>query len=392
MHHKLANLHWLTILVASLIFCIAGKTIAADEGQKNVLTVGEAKYYSWRSRNNNASGNQIVIPITWSTTSISDNYSLEVSMRTAYIRSENRTPSQTGVVSGLGDTVLSLFGSYAMSPKVVPFVVTSFNLPTGKETLSGSQKNALMDIDLVEQVRHGEGLNMNIGGRVTYNFNETTSTTISASRNFRGGYIPDGDLNLKYEPGTQTTVFGQVDYHTDRVSGLFGLKYSEERTSRFGGSDFFQPGDVYEGYASLSVAINERDLLSGFLSFAKFSKNESFDPFQQAFVEEKAVGAGNVTSFRGTWQRAYRWGRFGLNGSLLRRDENDFDAVNDQFIPARLKLTIGPEAVVTLPGGLSAILNAGYFRLKEESTVFTGQDQKFDGVEVSIGLRKEMDL
>lgn len=313
-------------------------------------------------------------------------------MRTAYMRSENRTPSQTGVISGFSDTAISLFGSYAASSKVIPFMVTSFNLPTGKGTLSGSQKNALMDIDLVEQVRHGEGLNMNIGGGVTYNFNETTSTTISASRNFRGGYIPDGDLNLKYQPGTQTTVFGQVDYSTDRISGLLGLKYSEERTSLLGETAFFQPGEMYEGYASLSVAISDRDLLSGFLSFSKFSKNKSFDPFKQAFVEEEATGAGNVINIKGSWQHAYDWGRFGINGSILYRDENDFDAVNDQFIPARIKLTMGPEATITLPEGLSLIFNASYFRLNEEGTVFTKHNQKFDGVEISLGLRKEVNL
>ncbi|MPR12670.1 hypothetical protein [Microvirga tunisiensis] len=62
-----------------------------------------------------------------------------------------------GTVSTLTDTTTHLQFAYEGFENVQPFVTFDMNLPTGKETLRGREKNAVMDRDLVFQTRFGEG-------------------------------------------------------------------------------------------------------------------------------------------------------------------------------------------------------------------------------------------
>jgi hypothetical protein len=336
------------------------------------------RYYYWSENGEGNSGGQVITPISLLSTVSNDRYLLELGGRAAYIYSYNNSTGASGSVSTLSDTVLNATLTFSKSElPFYPFITGSLNVPTGKETLSGKEKNAVMDIDLVEQVRFGEGLNFNLGGGVTVPISEVLSTTISASYNIRGDYIPDGDTEFEYDPGDQFTVYGEVVLSLPDSYTSVGLKYNREDDSEFNGIEYFQPGDSLEIYGTYAGAINLRDTINSTFSYARYSKNEIFDPFTGTFGTESSQGAGDVIRFSLGWQRKVEWGQWGLSGQALVRQENDYDRLNDQFIPSRKSFLIGPDAGFKLSKKISLNMRLQYKYLSDDDFVLRGVNSSF---------------
>ncbi len=154
--------------------------------------------------------------------------------------------------------------------------------------MKGREKNAVMDLDLVEQVRFGEGFNVNLGAGLTVPVTDAISATAAASYNFRGSYVPDGDTGFTYDPGDQFVAYGEVVYAQDNTYASLGLKFNAEETSRLDDFKYFQPGQFWEIYGALATRVSQKDVVSASLSLAKYSKNKIFDPFSNQFVTEDA--------------------------------------------------------------------------------------------------------
>lgn len=349
-----------------------------------------ARFYYWNEADENNSGGQIVAPVSVVSTLPQENLLFEFGARAALIHSFNDSKDQTGSVTTFSDTVLNVTMTYAGSElPFYPFASVSVNVPTGKETLKGREKNAVMDLDLVEQVRFGEGLNVNLGAGLTVPITNAISATAAASYNFRGSYVPDGDTGFNYDPGNQFVAYGEVVYARDNTYASLGLKFNTEETSRLDGLNYFQPGQFWEVYGTVATQVSQQDVLNASLSLAKYSKNEIFDPFTNQFVTEAAQGAGDVIRVGLGWKHYLDWGSAGLRGEFLYREANDYDALTDRYIPARKRFLIGPEVGVNLNKASSLDLRLQYMRLDEGRFQVTGLERSFDGFWATAMLKAE---
>ena len=144
------------------------KGFTESEYVKDRLAVHlEHNYFDWRD-DTNRSGRQNITPVTL-TYRYNDFYfgDFDFGVRRAYIESVNTTPGRTGSVATWSDTSIST--SYTLKNLSWPLRFSlDYNLPNGKATLSGSEKNAIMDGSLVQQTRFGEGENITPGIGVTH--------------------------------------------------------------------------------------------------------------------------------------------------------------------------------------------------------------------------------
>ena len=340
----------------------------------------QSRIYYWNESGEPNNGFQIVTPLTLGASLASDVLLLEFDARTAFIHAQRSGPT-SGSVSSLSDTVLSTTATFSHeSLPFFPFLSASVNVPTGNETLRGSQKNAVVDQDLVEQTRFGEGLNLNLGGGVTIPIDDSFSTTIGGSFNARGSYVPDGDTGFVFNPGNQLVSYAEILYQDPRTLASLGLKYNSEEASALAGIPFFQPGDSFEVYGRVGRAITNRDYVNGSFSFARFTKNERFDPFTGTFRTDDARSAGNVYRVSLEWRRKMSFGSLGLAGEVLIRDKNDFDELSDRFLPSRQRYLIGPTASIILSEKSALNLHRHYMHLSEGAFPVTGVQRSFNGV------------
>lgn len=103
----------------------------------------EHNYFDWHD-DTDRSGRQNITPIT-----LTYRYSdFDFGLRRAYIESTNTSPGREGSVATWSDTSLS--ASYTLKNLSWPVRFSlDYNLPNGMATLSGNEKNAIMDGSLV---------------------------------------------------------------------------------------------------------------------------------------------------------------------------------------------------------------------------------------------------
>jgi hypothetical protein len=111
----------------------------------------ETYYYNWNDKDGNRC-NQVVTPIT----ATYSQGGFDAGVRSAYINSQFRGAKGRGDVSTWSDTELKL-GYTSGSAQTSARVGVDMNLPTGRATLRGDEKNAVMKEMLVQQSRFGEG-------------------------------------------------------------------------------------------------------------------------------------------------------------------------------------------------------------------------------------------
>lgn len=126
----------------------------------------ESKYYSWRDDKGNK-GHQFYQPFYYNIVAGPWEYGLA----TGFISSDNRS-NDNGKVNCLTDTTLNVaFHKKAKKNDVMVFSL-AVNLPTGKDALH--EFDPVMDEDLVEKARFGEGLNFTPAIWYYYNRDDKT--------------------------------------------------------------------------------------------------------------------------------------------------------------------------------------------------------------------------
>lgn len=347
----------------------------------------QTRFYYWDEDGSSDNGIQIVTPLTLSGAVEGEALLFEISGRLALIHSSADQGNSSGSVTTLSDTVISGTATYADDQlPFYPFITASINLPSGKETLSGDEKAAVADIDVVEQTRFGEGVNLNLGAGVTIPISEALSGTVAGSYNIRGNYVPDGDSGDDFEPGDQITVYAEIQYQNPTSSISLGAKYNREEKSRLAGTDYFDPGDSYELYGRIAKALTQLDTVNLSFSAAQYTKNETFDPFSGSFRTDDERSAGNVYRVNASYTRAMPFGSLGLAGEVLFRDRNDFDEISDRFVPSRIRFLFGPTAQIAINEATTLDLRAQYVRLEEDEFPVTGLERSFNGAQASATM------
>lgn len=374
----------LTLLRLSLAvvppLCVAS---TADAGAPASITQ-EWTFIAWKSADGDLKGNQLILPLTVSTRADpGPDSQINVAIRTAYIRSENMSSGQGGVVSTLSDTAVSAQFLKQIGD-VQGWLAVDANLPTGKATLAGTQKNAIMDGNLVQQTRFGEGLNLAPALGLTIPIGES-QIAVGASYTYRGGFVPDADLGLTYEPGDQMSFNAQFQHFGETWFAGVGAAYHIERTTLYDGLDFFKPGRRWEVFGEGVWQVSDIHLVTAAVRYSAITANAYFDAFTDRFVREDANSNGeNWFAALEYGYAGFDWGNLVVLSDLLVRTANSYDPLNDLYLPRRVKWSVGTGVDAELPLTADSRLSArlAYFQMEDEATPVTQNSIIYRGLQI----------
>jgi hypothetical protein len=347
----------------------------------------EVRLKSWRL-DKDVHGYQVVAPFSlMGSADLNDTLSLDAGLRTAWIKSENLSTVSRGELNALSDTILSLsftekgFGAFR------PFVSVDFNIPTGQTKLRGARKNAVMDPDLVQVIRLGEGFNSNLSAGATWNEKGSPWTVAGAvGYNLRGSYVPDGDLNEVYDPGDQLTAMARIQYFTKSFYAAINAIYTKEQESKLAGFNYFRPGDLWEVNAEATYVLDEVSSISASAFWSTAGRNKYLDFFTDALIRENVNGNGDYYFGQLAYSRTVSdtWA-VTLAATYGVRESNKYLPAQDLFIPKRTYWDLRASADWKLEDNLKLSFDAGVGQVRDDATPFNPK-QDFDTFSAGVAL------
>lgn len=304
-------------------------------------------------------------------TSLQNDLNIDFAVKGGHIVSHSGTAGSEGTVSTLVDTTFHTMVSYDGFERFQPFVTLDMNLPTGRATLYGSEKNAIMDRDLVPQTRFGEGWNFNPGVGVTVPFSSDWVGSLAVGYNFRSSYTPDGDYLSDYDPGDQLVATAGLTYLSGPWLLSGNLTYTNEAESNLEGIPYFDPGDAYSGTTQLAYrwAPAHTTRLSAAINYT--AKNKITDFFSGGYVDEEKNSNSTLytISVSHTYNLSEALSLTGTLGALL-RNNNSYEANSDFFVPAKTKYSAAIDANYSFNDSMSGTVGVGAFTLNQDATPY----------------------
>ncbi|UOP04240.2 hypothetical protein [Conchiformibius kuhniae] len=327
----------------------------------------ENHHYFWKSQDG-LKGKQHVMPINLTY----QKGTFNVGLRRAYILSKNQSPEQYGRVAHWSDTSLSLAYT-AFQDKNYPLRFNlSANIPNGKATLSGDEKNAIMDGHLVWQTRLGEGLNITPGINIAHSFSDKDTMGFGISRIFRGEFDPNGDVeNDKINPGDDTIIALQYSRTGKRGQIQAGLSHQHSGITKRNKQSYYQKGNLWTSDISGQFALTPYQSIYGGYSYAyrkkdKYINNQTGGLEQEAFNSNGSSHALNLGYSLNFKQRH----NIGAAADYLKIKSNGYDPINALYIPARTKTGIGINYQYQITPKSQIAVSAKRFWMKDGSTPY----------------------
>lgn len=362
----------------------------AHAAEESLQIEYENRFYSWRQLAAQERGHQWTSLLTTQYRLMTDAVMFEYANRVGFIRSERSTPWRPGRAQGPTDATFNATLTFATAQGTLfPFLTASANLPIGRSTLFGREKNAIMDGDLVGHTRLGEGLNTQIGGGVTWHVDDRWSLTTAATYKFSGPYVPDGNFPFRFQSGDEIVASTDLVYEGETGRASIGFRFGTQTSSLIEEVAYFRPGDGWTVFGTVARAFGEGQQIEAQWSVTRQRRNHFFDPFTGNFEREEARSAGDILQLSLNWSQARDWGRWGLTGSVLRRTANGYDPKSDLFIPARTRWMAGPHLTLASGSGASLTARAQAMRLNEDRVFLTGQTRRFIGAQLSLSANLE---
>lgn len=235
-------------LLGAIALVLPLPATAAD----TLFSVGE-KYSSFENNRNGEKGSQFFTPISLSTGSENG---LFAGLSTGYLVSTYRSAqpdAQEVTVSTLLDTKASLYYTAALGRGCVR-VGSTFNLPTGKSSLSGEERGAEMDREygeLVDVTNFGAGTDANPGFAVTLPWNKFT-VGLGGSYHVKGAYDPTTDVeDDSVDPGDEVLGKFTLRWVGGDTKVTAGMKYQYVGADKIGGELAYKEGNMLAANANL---------------------------------------------------------------------------------------------------------------------------------------------
>lgn len=319
-------------------------------------------------------------------------------IKTAHIYSERKSSfaGGSGSVSTFTDTVLSgTYRAYAgnvdwLNDRRATLAINAdINLPTGKEQLTGSEKNAVFDSFLVDQDRFGEGLNGGLGFSSTLSLAERTLVGFGASYIARGDYNPDGDNpNRRLSPGNHFVTTTQILHKTDRFKGKVGYRLINETATKVDGVATYDRSLSHEFFASASYYMNEQWISSISGYYATRGADRSLNTISGQL--EKSASDDNGDTYLINAGLSYLIDQdsvLGINASYKKRGKNEFNEANFSFKPDFMRVEVGAHYEHRFDNGLRINAQASYFEV-EEGSILGFNGPKFTGFTIGLGVSR----
>jgi hypothetical protein len=333
-------------------------------------TSSEVRYYSWDSERAFPPSGGAVAPrghgSLWYTPYAAqlvgkphDDFKIEFLGRGGWVKARQTSFGASGEVETATDSQASATATYLGFNGIQPFASVSFNLPTGKSVLTGSERNARMDPDLVELGSFGEGYNVGPTGGVALALMKDLVLTTSVGHTRRGSFNRDGTPDpldpsvvapVRYNPGDVLTATASLAFKIGQLSADITGSVSREGETTIDGKPMVEPGQRWLASGTFVYAWAPGWGESTFsASYTQSGKNKvqfvdtaTLQPV--AFMLEPFNSNSNVWKL--SFEHVFPIGQFwvGPTASYLQRDRNAYDPITLQFIPAKERRTFGAVA------------------------------------------------
>lgn len=356
---------------------------SGTEGAPGIIQLGqgfsglanfEARYSAWRgSRGVNVfdpapgKGNQFYAPMTFGLDYESaGNYRLQTRVKTGYVNSNNLTPGQVASLSTMVDTQVTTTFTYLGAETYRWFAGLAVNAPTGRTYLPNNLRFTRMDPDLVDVGSYGAGWNFNPTAGVIFAVDQNTAVSLSAGYAWQGPFNRDAvntaniaacspPSSLQCYPGlgptfdaTQRLDPGDVFTANANTSSIWGnlavktsFAFMSESAAKLNGVPVGQMGAKYTGNVEANYQINQQLKISVNGSYTYTGKNKISGPFGGLITEPKDSNGDVVVGSVGPTYAFSDRLNVGVNYSVLWRRHNYYDFIENQYIPAKLKQSVG---------------------------------------------------
>jgi hypothetical protein len=304
---------------------------------------------------------------------------LELLARAGSVWSRQSTPELTGTVATATDTVLSGTATYVGIAGIQPFVSLNVNLPTGQAALYGSAANARMDSDIVDLATFGEGLNVGPTVGVNIPITETLMLTLSSGYTWRGAYHTEGLIDpdtleqpfRHSAPGRVATQSISLGYQFENWMLQVSSSYTHETVSYVDFVPSYAMGDRYlvSGTATYAWTPSSRTTLTA--SWTNAARNRVLDPDLPMIVPEAFLS--NSAVYRTRLEHALALGAWSVApmANYMLRDQNSYNPVTYQFIPAKTRIGTGISTQFSVNDKVALKASAEHFWIREDLTALT---------------------
>jgi Outer membrane protein beta-barrel domain len=328
-------------------------------GNFSAFASSEVKYSGWNgTRGPNVfapdpgKGYQIYAPTTIGVNyAVPSQVNIESGFKTGYVYSRNDTPGQGATYNGPVDSQVSFNTTFLSFDSVRPIAGLAMNLPTGNSYLPGNQRFTRMDPDLVEIGSYGAGFNINPTGGFVVGLNRSTAVSFSAGYAWNGAFTKEGvdlsagngfgtfNLKRRIKPGDAFTANANLTTSIGSATLLTSFAYMSDSRVTIDSVPVSRSGARYVSNAAFDLPIDERWALALNGSWSFQEKNAIPGSFGGLVTEP---GSNNLVI--GSVDPSYRYSerlKLGANYSVLWREANGYDPLNEMFLPAKLKQTVG---------------------------------------------------
>lgn len=303
-------------------------------------------------------------------------FKVETRVKGGYVYTAQRTDRQTAYYSGPVDTQTSFNVVMLTFESVRPQFGVAMNIPTGTSYLPNNQRFTRIDPDLAMVGSYGAGFNINPTAGFVVGLNQSTAISLSAGYAWQGKFVREaidlntpgtGALNLKQyiNPGDVVTANFNITTEVGNTVIYGTFAYMSESAVSINGIDAGRAGARYNSNLTLNTQLTDRWSIVTNGSWSFQEKNEI--NVGGALVPEPKNSNSNVViaSVEPGYLLTERL-RVGLNYSFLWRDENFYDQIESQFIPAKTKHTAGLSGRYVVSDNSAIEVRGGYSWIQQD--------------------------
>jgi outer membrane immunogenic protein len=297
-------------------------------------------------------GYQVYSPVSMGIDYDTSAYKVETRAKGGYVYTAQRTDGQTAYYSGPVDTQTSVNVVLLTFENVRPQFGVAMNLPTGTSYLPNNQRFTRIDPDLAMVGSYGAGFNINPTAGFVMGLNQSTAISLSAGYAWQGQFVREavsldtqfniGATNLKryIDPGDVVTANFNITTEVGKTVIYGSFAYMSESAVVIDGVESGRAGAKYTANLTLNTQIDDRwsIVTNGSWSFAE--KNE-INTGTGLVPEPKNSNSNVVIASVEPGYLVTERLRVAANYSFLWRDENYYDQLENQFIPAKTKHSVG---------------------------------------------------
>lgn len=278
-----------------------------------------------------------------------ENYKFEISARGGYVWSRQATVDLAGEVETFVDTTVSGTATYLGFNGVQPFLSLNANVPTGQSVLRGRAVNARMDGDLVGVGSFGSGWTLGPTVGVNVPITPEIMLAVSGGATFRGKYEQEGPIDATtsqqgtrmQRPSDAWTLNSSLGYSSGPVFLQVSGSWTTETDSYVDNTPSYRAGNQWSVMTNASYSWTPTISTAVVGSWSYSEVNFSYDATLFQLVQDQKNT--NSSSYRIRIDQTVNLGDWTVAPYVnwLLRDQNAWDRLAFQFLPARTKWGLG---------------------------------------------------